>query len=291
MPSRFTKTEPSVAPPFHAVPPMGLSWLIAAAVVTVVLWQVPGGNYVLYPCTILATWFHEMAHGLMALVLGGSFTKLLIFSDGSGVAYYAGPLFLGPLGRALVAAAGPMGPPLAGAGLILTSRSTRAASMSLMVLAGLLLLSTAIWVRSAFGLLAIPVIGFAVLAVALKGSGRVQGFAVQFLGVQACVSTYRQMSYLFSYSAGPLGISDTAQMQKALVLPVLVLGRIDRTILPHRLGTKSPCSLSRVIFIPMCVQGRSLRKESCFPGRAARAVNDAPFKPRLARAFLWAGKG
>ncbi len=219
MPPRFTQTEPSLTPTPRKVRQTGLFWLIVAAVVTVALWQVPGGNYVLYPCTILATWFHEMAHGLMALVLGGSFTKLLIFSDGSGVAYYTGSLFLGPVGRALVAAAGPMGPPLAGAGLILTSRSMRAAWMSLMVLASLLLASTVIWVRSPFGLAAIPFIGLVVLGIALKGSERIQGFAVQFLGVQACVSTYRQIDYLFSYSAGPLGISDTAQMQKALVMP------------------------------------------------------------------------
>jgi hypothetical protein len=31
--------------------------LIAVAVFTVVLWQIPGGNYILYPFTILATWF------------------------------------------------------------------------------------------------------------------------------------------------------------------------------------------------------------------------------------------
>ena len=101
--------------------------LIAAAVLTVVLWQIPGGNYILYPFTILATWFHEMAHGLTALLLGGRFTKLLIFSDGSGAAYYSGPLLLGTFGQVLVAAAGPMGPPVAGAALILTSRSLKAA--------------------------------------------------------------------------------------------------------------------------------------------------------------------
>jgi hypothetical protein len=201
------------------LPRKELSGLIAAAVVTVVLWQVPQGNYILYPFTILATWFHEMAHGLAALLMGGRFAKLIILPDGSGAAFYSGPLVLGPIGEVLVAAAGPMGPPVAGAMLILASRSLTSASLCLKFLACFLLISTVIWVRSLFGIIAIPLIGLSVLTVAFKGSEGMQRVAVQFLGVQACVSTYLQVNYLFSYSAGPLGISDTARIQQILLLP------------------------------------------------------------------------
>ncbi|BAZ27091.1 hypothetical protein NIES4073_80070 [Kalymmatonema gypsitolerans NIES-4073] len=205
------------APP--AVDRMGLTWLIAAAFATIILWQVPAGNYILYPFTILATWFHEMGHGLMALLLGGQFRKLEIFGNGSGVASYAMSLSLAPIGPALVAAAGPMGPPIAGAALILASRSFKAANLSLKILGGFLLVSTIIWVRSLFGIVAIPLLGLIILGIALKAPRWVQGFTVQFLGVQACVSTYHQLDYLFSYSAGPLGLSDTAQIQQRLLLP------------------------------------------------------------------------
>ena len=197
----------------------GLVWLVVAAAVTIVLWRVPGGNYILYPFTILATWFHEIAHGLAALLLGGSFKKLVILSDGSGVAYYSGPLLFGRIGQALVAAAGPLGPPLAGAALILSSRNPRHASLSLYLLGAFMVISTVIWVRSLFGFIVIPMIGLLVLAVAAKGSASLRGFAVQFLGVQACISTYLQINYLFTYSAGPLGISDTGQIQQLLILP------------------------------------------------------------------------
>jgi hypothetical protein len=205
------------APP--VVERMGLTWLIAAAVATALLWQLPGGDYILYPFTILATWFHEMGHGLMALLLGGQFQKLEIFKTGSGVATYGIQSSLGPIGPALVAAAGPMGPPVAGAALILASRSFKVASLSLKILGGFLLLSTLIWVRSWFGLVAIPLLGLIILGIALKAPRWAQGFAIQFLGVQACVSTYHQLDYLFSSSAGYLGLSDTAQMQRYLLLP------------------------------------------------------------------------
>ncbi|WP_414548951.1 M50 family metallopeptidase [Anabaena sp. CCY 0017] len=205
------------APP--AVERMGLIWLITAAIATIVLWQIRGGEYILYPFSILATWFHEMGHGLMALLLGGRFHQLQIFSNGSGVASYSISQILWPIGPALVAAAGPMGPPLAGAGLILASRSFPVTSLSLKILGGVLLLSALLWVRSWFGLLAIPILGIIIFGFALKAPRWMQEFAIQFLGVQACVSTYHQLNYLFSYNAGPLGLSDTGQMQKYLLLP------------------------------------------------------------------------
>ena len=122
---------------------IGIWWLIGAAVATVVLWQVPYGDYVLYPFSILATWFHEMGHGLAAILLGGDFRQLEIFPNGSGVATYTyrGRLFLGPIGRAFIAAAGLLGPPIAGAILILASRSFKTASISLKILGGFLLFS------------------------------------------------------------------------------------------------------------------------------------------------------
>jgi hypothetical protein len=202
------------------------AWFLGAAALTVALWHVPMGNYVLYPFTILATWFHEMAHGLAAVALGGGFAKLEVFQDGSGLASYTGPLWFGRLGNAVVAAAGPLGPPIAGACLILSSRKVKAASIALKTLGIVMLISTLVWVRSIFGIIAIPLIGLGTLAVAYKGSERARAFTVQFMGVQACISTYRQVDYLFTYSAGPLGVSDTGRMQQALLLPYWVWGAL-----------------------------------------------------------------
>ncbi len=198
---------------------IGIWWLIGAAVATVVLWQIPYGDYILYPFSILATWFHEMGHGLAAIFLGGNFRQLEIFADGSGVATHGGRLFLGPIGRAFVAAAGLLGPPIAGAILILASRSFKTASISLKILGGFLLFSVLIWVRSLFGIVAILLLGLIILGIGIKGNRWFQGFSIQFLGVQACISTYHQLDYLFTPTAGPLGVSDTGQIQRQLLLP------------------------------------------------------------------------
>jgi len=218
------KTEAPVA-----VDKMGLTWLVGAAIATVVLWQIPGGDYILYPFTILATWFHEMGHGLAAQLLGGNFLKLLIFENGSGVAFHNGALFFGSLGQAIVAAAGPMGPPIAGSALILASRRFQTSHWSLIVLGSLLLLSTLIWVRSLFGWFAIPLLGILILGIGLRTPHWVQGFTVQFLGVQACVSTYHQLDYLFMSQAvvgGQLNYSDSSQIAQNLFLPYWFWGAL-----------------------------------------------------------------
>ena len=90
--------------------------LLIAAVITVVLFNVPYGQYISYPFLILGTWFHEMGHGLMGLIWGGKFSHLDMFPNGSGVAYTATS---GIMSRAWVAAAGLMSPPIVGAILIL----------------------------------------------------------------------------------------------------------------------------------------------------------------------------
>lgn len=200
--------------------------LIGASIVTIALWQVPGGNYILYPFTIIATWFHEMAHGLMAFAMGGKFQRLVIFSNGSGMAYYSGPLFLEPISTVLVAAAGPMGPPLAGAGLIMASRNPKASSIILKFLGFFLFFSALVWVRSLFGFVAVVIMGAIVLGISFMKSQGIRNFAVQFIGVQACVATYFQIDYLFSYSAGPLGISDTGRIQQILFLPYWFWGAL-----------------------------------------------------------------
>ena len=201
---------------------MGVSWLIAAAVATVVLWQFQWGGYILYPFSILATWFHEMGHGLTAMLLGGNFQKLVIMPSGSGYAIYSGQVLFGRVGEALVAAGGPLGPALAGGAFIISSRRYKSAHYCLLSLGGLLVASVLIWVRSPFGMVAISSWGLSLLFIAIKTPHWWQGWTIQFLGVQALVSTYHQRDYLFVNKAvinGQVIVSDTGQIAQKLFLP------------------------------------------------------------------------
>lgn len=196
--------------------------LIAFAIMTIIIWQVPGGNLILYPFTLLGTWFHEMAHGLTATILGGDFMRLEIFPNGSGLAYHRGPLFLGNIGSAMVAAAGPLGPTFAGISLIVMSTSPRSTRLMLAALGAIMVISAVIWIRPWFGFLFITGFSVIILLIALFGGRGFQRVTLQFLGIQAFVSTYMSIGYLLS-SGGNIGgnayKSDTAVIAENLLLP------------------------------------------------------------------------
>ena len=203
--------------------------LLGIALASIMLWQTVIGSLLLYPFTILATWFHEMGHGLAAMLTGRGFVRLQIFADGSGVAESLRPADGYRLTDALVAASGPVGPAIAGALLIVSSRSPTATRNSLAVLGGAVILSTLIWVRSPTGWLVLPALGMAILLLALRGSLSWQRFGIQLLGVQACISVWRQFDYLFS-PGGTIGgqrqRSDTGAIADVLLLPYWLWGAL-----------------------------------------------------------------
>jgi hypothetical protein len=203
--------------------------LVAIALASIALWQTRLGGLLLYPFTILATWFHEMGHGIAAMLSGRGFERLLIFGDGSGVALTLGPADGYGVTDALIAASGPLGPAVAGALLIVSSRTPTATRNALAVLGIALLASTLIWVRSLTGWLILPALGLAILALALRGSPAFQRFAIQLLGVQAAISAWKQFGYLFSPGGtigGELHRSDTGAIADVLLLPHWFWGAI-----------------------------------------------------------------
>lgn len=196
--------------------------IIVYSIVTIVLWQFEIGRLIFYPFTVLGTWFHEMGHGLMALFLGGSFHSLEIYSNGSGLAKTSGDLFLGGIGRGLVAMAGPIGPTIAGAAFIACAKSEKASKIALIILTVLLIGSSLYWVRSWFGTPVILTFGIICLFAVIKGSDKFMKNLILFLGVQACLSVYISVDYLMTkqFTKGDeLMMSDTGNMELYMLLP------------------------------------------------------------------------
>jgi hypothetical protein len=96
-----------------------------------------------------------------------------------------------------------------------------------------MLVSVAIWVRTFFGVLAISALAALILFAALRAPPGLIRFLTQFLGVQACISTWYQVDYLFVNSAqvgGSKMISDTGIIAQELLLPYWFWGALIAVI-------------------------------------------------------------
>ena len=196
--------------------------LILAVFVVIALPSLPFGNYLVYPFMILTTWFHEMGHGMTALMMGQDFQRLMIFADGSGVAESLVRSDSSAFTRAAIAAGGPIAPSFVGAALILASAHERLWRPALWAVAAAVLASVIIYVRSVTGYAVLPLMGAGLAVIAWKAKAGLVRFTLQFLGILGAMSMLRDFNYLFTEEAvinGQRILSDTGQIEAALLLP------------------------------------------------------------------------
>jgi hypothetical protein len=173
--------------------------LAIALIASLLLWQLPFGGLLLYPFKLLATWLHELSHGLVMILAGAGLDRVAIYRDTSGLAHPASQA--GPTAQAFIAAAGYMGTALWGALLLVVTRTARAARIALLVLA-VLLGVTAILVIDApnddtFGQWVVGgmAVAFAVVAFAVPAKWRVA--IAHFIAAQSCVNALLDIRVLF----------------------------------------------------------------------------------------------
>ncbi|WP_435416715.1 M50 family metallopeptidase [Parerythrobacter aurantius] len=224
-----------------------IRYLGLAAGALLVLPHVPFGAYLLYPFMILGTWFHEMGHGLAALLMGFDFQRLVLLPNGSGYAEYFFPPDSGRLAHATIAAAGPIGPAIVGSGLILASPHERLWKPVLLGLAACIALSTVVWVRSTVGWIVLPGISLLLVLIATRGRPWMERFALQFLGLQAALSMFQQWDYLLTEGAmigGRPQLSDTGAIEQYLLLPHWIWASLIIAVAALMLGASLRYSLS-----------------------------------------------
>jgi hypothetical protein len=170
-----------------------------ALLASLLLWNLPFGGVLLYPFKLLATWLHEMSHGLLMIVTGNGLDRVVIYRDTSGLAHATERA--GPTALAFIAAAGYMGTSLWGALLLVVTPTARAARNALLALAGLLTLSAMLVIATpkddAFGLWAVGGMAAVVAAAAIVLPGRWRIAVAHFIAAQSCVNALLDIRVLF----------------------------------------------------------------------------------------------
>jgi hypothetical protein len=169
-----------------------------------VFWQSPDFSELFSMFTIMATYYHEMCHGLVALAVGMEFSHVYIASDGNGYAqiyfYETKDKFRDQVLNSLVSFAGPLGGPLIGGILLFLSAHSKETLKRTNAIFGMMILfSSIIWVRGKdIGFLFIYILGIALLYISIRFPPYAQRAVIRFLGIHACMAVFTEMDYLFS---------------------------------------------------------------------------------------------
>jgi Peptidase M50B-like len=196
-----------------------LRTLALALIASLLLWNLPFGGLVLYPFKILATWFHEMSHGVVMIATGAELDRVVIYRDTSGLSYavYA----VSAPGTAAIAAAGYMGTALWGAVLLVATPTAKTARWALIAIAVLMMVTVVFAIvptpeEGRFGQWAIAGIAIALAVCALVLPPRWRVFVAHFIAAQSCINALLDIRVLLrpmqAVNGMLMGTSDATAM-------------------------------------------------------------------------------
>ena len=212
--------------------------LLIATLVTVALWVIPYGAYIVYPIRLFVTFIHESSHALIAVLTGGSVQSLTIAADGSGLTYSAPSGFIGGL---LTSSAGYIGTTVFGVLMLFLIRKNFSPNKILTALGifigAMLLIFTVI--SPVFNIFSIQVtyssllfttltgivLAAALVALGVFGRPGIAKFAVAFLAVQCLLNAVTDQMTLFMINSPFVGSdiqNDAANMAAATHLPAII---------------------------------------------------------------------
>ena len=161
--------------------------IIAMIAATWLFWGTP----VIYPVNILVTFFHELSHGLGALLTGGKVIGISVQANGAGLCRTQGGWDL------VIGSAGYLGSMFWGSLILLLASRTRY-DRAVSVAIGLLLVAvTLLFVRAPFGIVSGLLLGGLFLAVGLRLDESANDLALTFTGASVCLYALYDIRALF----------------------------------------------------------------------------------------------
>lgn len=186
--------------------------LVGLFLATLALWDTP----VVYPVKVLVVLFHEISHGLAALLTGGRVEHVTLSADLGGVMTSRGgwPLVILP--------AGYLGSMAWGAALLLGAAWSARRRLLSLLLGALLLGITLVYVRSLFGFGWGLVFGFGLLFLGAKLPEPLNDLVLSFVGLTSML--YSVLDIRDDLISRTVPQSDAAVFSQYVPLPPVVWG-------------------------------------------------------------------
>jgi len=143
------------------------------------LWSTP----VVYPLKMLVVFFHELSHGLAAMLTGGEILRIELDSRQGGLCVTRGGW------RFVITSAGYIGSMLWGGVILVAAARTRYDRQIMGVLGAILLLAALLWVRPfiSFALMFVLLTGLAMVAAARWLGEKGNDLLLRLIGLTSCL--------------------------------------------------------------------------------------------------------
>lgn len=188
--------------------------LAVCIIIIVALWD----TWAVYPLRLLVVFFHELSHGMAAVVTGGSIVEIQMNAQEGGLCITRGG------SRFLTLTAGYLGSLMWGGAILLFATRTKGSQIVLELLGGLLIVVTLIWVR--------PLIGFGVgfglatglvlIALANFLKPMVTELILIVIGLTSCL--YAVLDIKSDILDRPHAVSDAVLLADVTGVPAMVWG-------------------------------------------------------------------
>lgn len=194
--------------------------LLFIMLAVVYLWN----TWVVYPLKILVVFFHELSHGLMAVITGGSIKEIRIVAAQGGVCVTAGG------NRFLTLSAGYLGSLVLGGVILVLATRTRYDQTIATVIGGLMILVSLLFVRPiiSFGIFFGLLSGLAMIAAGKYLSEDSNDFILKVIGLTSCL--YAVLDIKSDVLDRPYLRSDARMLAELTHLPTIFWGLLWITI-------------------------------------------------------------
>ena len=201
-------------PPARSIDYARAAGLVVFIVAIAALWN----TWAVYPLRLLVVFFHELSHGIAAVLTGGSIVEIRMTAQEGGLCITRGGLSF------VVLSSGYLGSLLWGGAILLVATRTKGSQIAIELIGALLLVVTLVWVRPAigFGFAFGLVTGLALIGAAYAFRPVVHETLLTIIGLTSCL--YAVLDIKSDILDRPHAVSDAVLLADATGVPALVWG-------------------------------------------------------------------
>ena len=188
----------------------GLEIPLILAIISLFFWD----SIILLPVKVMTVFFHELSHGLAAILTGGRIVGINININQGGVCYHQGGIFL------IVASAGYLGSLLWGSGILLASLKKGINCWLTRAIAVLLIIVTGLWIRNIQAIAITVTTAVALLYISANIKEEYCSIFLKFISIISCFYViYDIKDDLLDRT---VSMSDAYQISKSIFPPFMV---------------------------------------------------------------------